>query len=417
MSRIPALEASLRDAAARIERRESNAGPRRTGRRMRIPTRSLVLAALLLIVITATAAAGTLIALRGTVIPGPSPRDVPPEQSPVPDSAKLAPIRSKDPAGAPPWTLRIARSKTGFTCSTVGQVKGGQFGIVGLDGTFRRLAVGVVDGCGVERADASTLVGARVLDADQARDVRTIVNGVGGPDLRAVTVETIDGPKRIPVTDQGVFIAAFRGYPEDLAVRVTLRFADGHVEDHPFGASRFVVPDPAGGRAWKIDMYGMGRPTSAACQKAFSRGRPCQPDRSPVKNCLRFKPARETRNPSMSSLVCGYTRFIGAGREMHVAGYFFGVRREPHGTAATASWRKHPRRTAVIGMAGEEVARIKVEGPEGTRRAGIDERRVFLLLYGPQVRPGQLTVKVTMRDGRTRVYKGDTNVVKGDLRP
>lgn len=414
MSRIPALETSLREAARRIE---GPGHPRRSGRRLHAPARSLALAVVLLVAITATAAAGTLIALRGTVIPGPSPRDVPPEQSPVPASAEVTPPRASDPAGGAPWALRIARSKAGFTCSTVGQVKDGQFGLVGLDGTFRRLAVGVVDGCGVERANASTLVGARVMDADSATDVRTIVNGVGGPDLRAVTVETIDGRKRIPITEQGVFVAAFRGYPEDLAVRVTLRFADGHVEDHPFGASRFVVPDPDGGRAWKIESFGMGRPTSAACQKAFSRGRPCKPDRSPVKNCVRFKPARETRNPPMSSLVCGYTRLIGSGRATRVRGYFFGVRREPHGTAAAASWRKHPDRTAVFGMAGKEVARIEVEGPEGTRRAGIDERRVFLLLYGPEVRPEQLTVRVTMRDGRTRTYQGDTNVVKGDLRP
>lgn len=388
----------------------------RRGSRLRIhtPLRPLVLAVVLLVAVAATAAAGTLVVLRGSVIPAPAPIDVPDEQTPVPGSAKLAETRAADPAGGTPWTMRVAESRTGFVCSTVGQVVDGQFGLVGLDGKFRRLAVGIVDGCGHPRDNAATLIGARVFDADRLADVRTVVNGIGGRELRKVTVEARGRPHQIPVEDGGVFVAAFRGYPEDLGVRVSLRFADGHVENHPFGASQFVTPDPVGGRAWTLEVGGIGRPTSASCQDAMRRGKPCPPDMRPVKNCVRFHPAREGLNQPWSTQVCGYTTLKRVrSRGLRQFGYFFGVRREGPGpaTGRGPSWGNHPPRTSVYGFAGMDVARIEVDGPGGTRQATIDQRRAFLLLYGPKVKPEQLTVRVFKTDGKVETYRGDTNTV------
>ena len=77
-------------------------------------------------------------------------------------------VRAADPGGGLPWTVRVARGKTGFTCTTVGQVKDGVFGLSGLDGVFRRLAGELSDACG----QGGTLTGARVLVANRVRDVR-----------------------------------------------------------------------------------------------------------------------------------------------------------------------------------------------------------------------------------------------------
>jgi hypothetical protein len=307
--------------------------------------------------------------------------------------------------------LRIAQSRTGLLCSTVGQVVGGQFGLVGLDRRFRTLATGIVDGCGQERDNAASLVGARVFDARQARDVRTVVNGVAGPQLRRVLVEARRLRRDVPVGAGGVFVTALRGYPEDLGIRVALSFADGHVERHPFGVSASVVPDPTGGRAWRAEAFQFGRPIPRRCVKRGPH-RACPAANGPTEVCVRFLPARQTRNPPFSEAVCG--RFADPRRR---SGYFFGVRREVPGPAFlpgdvyAAGWKHHPPRTAVFGIAGQDVARVDVDGPGGRRRVTIAPGGTFVSVYGPDVRPADLVVRVTLRGGRVETHRGDANLV------
>jgi hypothetical protein len=50
--------------------------------------------------------------------------------------AVLTALRVADPAGGPPWGLRLTRTTRGDVCLTVGRVVRGQLGALGIDGSF-----------------------------------------------------------------------------------------------------------------------------------------------------------------------------------------------------------------------------------------------------------------------------------------
>ncbi|HMJ33797.1 MAG TPA: hypothetical protein VK501_07760 [Baekduia sp.] len=384
------VEAARRRAAAGAAGRGTTRVPRR-----RPPLRTLLVAAAILVPTAGTAAAGTLLALRGSAIPAPDA--VPPEQTPVPNTSRVSELRAADPAaGIPPWTVRVARSETGLLCSTVGQVVDGQFGLVGLDGRFRTIADGVSDSCGSERRGAASLVGARVFDAKQRADVRTVVSGFGGSDLRRVDVETLGRSVRAPVRD-GVFATVLRGYPEDNAIRATLTFASGRHEVHDFGRSAFVVPDPLGGPAWRTTAYMVSG------------------DR---RSCTAFRWARQVAGGPQSPTGCGD---LGEGR--HRRGWYFAVRKIRPGTGGRpfelqgeGNWGRHPARTAVWGGAGEDVAAVSVQvGTGRPRRLTIPPSRVFLSVLDPKVDLASITVRLRLKSGRTVVAHGSTGLVHHKL--
>ena len=152
------------DAAARRE-------PAR-GLRLRRWLRGAALTLAVALGVAATAAA-TVAALRGTVIPAPDARVLPAEQTSLGGTSVLTAPRSADPAGGPPWALRLTRSQTGQTCTTVGQVRDGVFGIVGEDRVFRQIPTAVVDSCG-----RGLLLGSRIVAAATSRATRSVVFGV-----------------------------------------------------------------------------------------------------------------------------------------------------------------------------------------------------------------------------------------------
>jgi hypothetical protein len=388
---IDGLERDLVEAARR------RAAGRDTVRvlRRRPPLRTLLLAAALLAVTAGTAAAGTLLALRGSAIP--APQAVPPEQTPVPGTSRVSAIRAADPApGVPPWTIRIARSETGLVCSTVGQVSGGRFGLVGLDGRFRAIADGVSDSCGAERKGAASLIGARVFDAARRSDIRTVVSGVGGSALRRVEVQTVGGRRRVPVVG-GAFAVVLRGYPEDDAIRATLTFASGRREVHDFGRSPSAVPDPLGGPAWRATAFmvsGDGR------------------------SCTSFNWARQAPGGPQSPSACGD---LGTGR--HRLGWYVAARRIEPGTGGPpfepigdGMWGDHPARTAVWGGVGEDVASLSVQvAAQPPRAVTLPVNRVFLAVFSPRVDPGSITVRLKLKNGRTVVARGSTGLVDHPL--
>ncbi|MGX6449647.1 hypothetical protein ACVU7I_16530, partial [Patulibacter sp. S7RM1-6] len=356
-----------------------------------------VAAAVVLTGATAAAAgAGTLYALRGSVIPAPAAQDVPHEQTPVPGSARVSALRVADPqAGVPPWTLRVARSDTGYLCSTVGQVQDGDFGIVGLDRRFRPLAEGIADSCGQEQRGAASLVGARVLDGRTPRDVRTVVNGVAGRGLRRVDVVTAGGTTTAAIdAGTGAFAAVLRGYPEDLGLRVRLRFADGRTQREDLGWDPWLVLDPEGGRAWRATSF-------------MTSG--------DARDCVRFSWARPARDAPRGPDACGAIR----GANDHPRGVFFAVRRlaghrevkEPSGMRS--SWHGAPARTVVWGGFGEDVRRVTVVDDAGRRHDGRRGTGTTILAVLPgSVDPRDVRVRVEFRDGRTRTYRGDTNLAE-----
>lgn len=398
---IEGLERDLVAAARRQAAGETPlpVRPRGDRRRWRWSGRTLAVA-LVLGTGTATAtAAATVAVLRGSVIPAPAARDVPREQTPVPSTARVSALRVADPhRGVPPWTLRIARSDTGYLCSTVGQVRGGAFGLVGLDGRFRTLAAGVTDSCGQEQRTGASLVGARVFAGRRPADVRTVVSGIAGPRLRTVVLATATGRRAVAHRPDGAFAAVERGYPEDLGLDVVLTFADGHRERHALGRDPSVVLDPAGGPAWKPERYSVA---------------------GDARDCVTFGAARAAPGRPQAPAACGALRRSGAdGRQ----GVFFAVRRLTSRTVRppaerqlrSGDWRGDPPRTAIWGAFGDDVRSVTVRGLPGRRgpvqvalRGG-----VILGVFPGDVDPGALRVVVERKDGGHDTYRGDTHLVR-----
>ena len=96
------LEQDLVDAARRLS---PDAPPARAKRR-RPPFGSFLLAGAVALVVGGSAAAGTLIVLRGSVIPAPSETDAGPSQTVAPRSSTVLPLRARDPGGGAPYALR-----------------------------------------------------------------------------------------------------------------------------------------------------------------------------------------------------------------------------------------------------------------------------------------------------------------------
>ncbi|WP_026909590.1 hypothetical protein [Patulibacter minatonensis] len=403
-----------RDLVAAAARRAATNGPAHApgttgapagdGRRRSfgLPLRT-VLVALVIGGTTASAgAAATLVALRGSVIPAPSAADVPREQTPVPDSVRVSAVRAPDPApGVPPWTVRVARSTTGYVCSTIGQVSGGVFGLVGLDGRFRPLAPGVTNSCGQEQRDAASLIGARTLAARRDADARVVVSGVAGDRLRRVVVSTSQGRRTVPHDAGGAFVTVYRGHPEDLGAEATLTFDGGRIQRVPLGRDPAVLLDPLGGPAWRA--------------QAGSTD-------DDERNCVSFGTVRRVPGGPQSPPACGLLGPAGDPTAPST-GVFFAVRRlsaitvrrSPERRRFTGDWRGDPPRTAVWGGMGRDVRSVAVLGVPG-RSAPVQIVRprsgsAFLGVFPPTVRPSSLRVRVTLRDGTVRTYRGDTNLV------
>ena len=174
----------------------------------RRPTLRLIVVWLLALLGIGATAAATVAALRSTVIQPPDPAIVAAHQTPLASSVALTTPHSPDPAGGPPWGLRLTRSETGQTCTTVGQIRDGVFGIVGQDGTYRQIPTPIADACG-----RGLLLGSRIVSAATPGATRSIVYGVVGTTTRRVTLVTTRGRRTLTLGERGSFVAALRGYP------------------------------------------------------------------------------------------------------------------------------------------------------------------------------------------------------------
>jgi hypothetical protein len=125
-------------------------------------------------------------------------------------------------------------------------------------------------------------------------------------------------------------------------------------------------------------------------------------------NPVRGDPRAQPRSPR----ACGKHPYDVTG-----GGVFFALRR-------ITGW-KGPPRTAVWGFAGTDIARVEVLGPHPGEVRRLQRREVkgphgkvlgkegpLLAVYGPHVGPDSLAVRVTRRDGTTRTYHSDTNLIK-----
>ena len=234
------------------------------------------------------------------------------------------------------------------------------------------------------------MIGTRVFAAKRFRDVRTVVNGVAA-DVERVTLAARGGaPREVPHSAEGAFVAVLAGYPEDAQPVVTLHRRDGSRRRYAFAHDPFVVPDPFGGRAWKLEGSSLGRVTKPGAPR---RRRP----RLQV-SCVRFTTARTVpgeRHVS-SPPVCGLEP---GGPRLPDRTLFFvtrrltGDRRTGADVMLDGDWNDHPPRTVVYGSARGH-RRVVVTAPGLRRAARPTTNGSFLVILPPRTLPSAVSVQV-----------------------
>jgi hypothetical protein len=134
MTLLPEVEHALLDAVSR-----DHTARRRTPL-ARIRARSLRLPAIALLALLGTATIA--LAASGVILTG---SNVPTHGRPRPDygfgapvrgGTELLPLRAPDPAGGPPWGIRIIRTTRGYVCAQIGRMHDDMLGELGIDGAF-----------------------------------------------------------------------------------------------------------------------------------------------------------------------------------------------------------------------------------------------------------------------------------------
>ena len=357
--------------------------------------RALVIGLALAVLLAGVAAAAILIS-RGKALPAPNARDLSSSGVPIPGSAHLAGLDAPDPdPAAPPWDIRISRTRAGETCTAVGQVLDGQFGIVGLDNVFRALPLGGVDACGVQSPNGPLLAGARVFLGDASTEARTVVNGIAGAGARSVIAYGPEGPRKLALGPEGSFIAVYRGYVEDVRPRIVVVSADGRSHTIAFASSTaFEVADPDGGSPWQAS----GGP-------GLAPGSYADEDCAQVSQELgRSDPSRP--GASLTPEVCG---------RLGQPALFVLMRRFVPGSGEGTGfpWGNKPARTLVYGAASLRVASLTLSGAGAPRSLAIDPHGgVFVAVLDGHVDPRSLTLTAHLHNGRSISYTRSTGVLE-----
>jgi hypothetical protein len=362
--------------------------------------RTLLLALALALLLGGVAAAAVLIT-QGAPLPAPNAVDLQSSGVPLPATVRLAGLDAPDPdPSEPPWDIRLSRTRAGETCTAVGQVLGGQFGIVGLDHVFRALPLGGADACGVDAPDGPVLAGARVFVGTSAQSARTVVNGVAGSGARSVTVYGPEGPRALRLGPQGSFITVYPGYVEEVRPRVVVVTRDGASHTIAFAQSAaFEVADPDGGSPWEAsgeaDLGPGAYPDESCAQASQELGRA---------NPSRF-------NSPLTPEVCGrlgeHPLFVLMRRFVAGSGEHTGF-----------PWGDNPARTLVYGAAAPRVASLTLSGAGTPRRLAIDPHGgVFLAVLDGHVDPRSLTLTARLRDGSSVSYRRSANLLEPPFTP
>ena len=153
----------------------------------------------------------------------------------LPKDGRLLPIRVSDPAGGPPWGIRLIKTTRGETCIQVGRVVDGQIGALGIDGSwgndhkFHEIKPNdqLADICGATDAAGNGFVNDDVHGAPASVDVpiyngrgipspasaeRMIEVGLLGPEATSITYKTPGGQLKTERTAGGVgaYLVVFR---------------------------------------------------------------------------------------------------------------------------------------------------------------------------------------------------------------
>jgi hypothetical protein len=108
--------------------------PAGQSRRHRAPVIGALLAASVVMTGGALAAAGVIPPGKPLTSPLPTPDPDRGEGAVIASSARVLGLRVPDPAGGPPWGLRIVKTTRGATCLQPGRVVDGKLGVLGQDG-------------------------------------------------------------------------------------------------------------------------------------------------------------------------------------------------------------------------------------------------------------------------------------------
>lgn len=221
MTLLPEVERALLDAVSRHQ------AARRSSRLAHVRTRSFrlpALAVLLLLGTTTIALAASGVILTGSNVPiHGTPRPGYGFGVPSRGSGVLLPLRAPDPAGGPPWGMRVLRTTRGYLCAELGRVDDGRLGELGIDGSFhddgrfhplpanalpegRGLGFNVVCESPGRSGFAATIIGVEPSAAGKPGEktspragLREISLGLLGKHAREITYRSEDGLKRADV--------------------------------------------------------------------------------------------------------------------------------------------------------------------------------------------------------------------------
>ncbi len=355
---------------------------------------SAVAVSIVLLLLAAAATAAVLLIQQGSPLPAPHAQDLRSSGIPLPGSAHLAGLDAPDPESSnPPWDLRLSRTSTGETCTAVGQVFDGRFGIVGLDRVFRALPLGSVDSCGIDGGDGPVLVGAKGFVGDTPRQTRTVLSGIAGAGARSVTAYATGAPRRLRLGPEGSFMTVYSGEPEAVRPRVSIVMRDGRTHTIALEQSgAFEAPDPEGGGAW-----------------AASTEPDLEANAFPDEDCVQV-----TREPSQSEpshVTLSLTPEI-CGR-LSTSPLFVQMRRfVPGEDSAPFPWGDSQSRTIVYGIAAPRVASIELTGAGAARTLAIDRQGgAFMAVLDGHVDPRSLTLTATLHGGAVLAYRHPTGLL------
>lgn len=328
MSVVPEIEHQLRGAAERVARspiRRALASVRRW--RGRLLARPLLVG--LLVVSSAT---GVALAARALVEVGsPAPREYPNlGERILPTGTRLLSLRIADPAGGPPWGMRLifttadhrADGTRGdaahWGCVQIGRVLDGELGVLGQDGAFHDdgrfhpLAPDVLYGTSeamIECVLPSQSFSFTDASADRsgdpvpregvrppARELRSISFGLLGPDAASVTYRTSSGLRTEPVSSgRGAYLIV------EPVAHAGSQFEHGGSDVGSVSQHVLILPPPGlkgstvSAITYRLGSHtctsGFGAPVSTRCPMP----RPALP--------VSHKPARNLREPLRLTLV------------------------------------------------------------------------------------------------------------------
>jgi hypothetical protein len=194
-------------------------------------------------------ATGSALAASGVLRSGaPVEAPVPPisnayEGAVIPGSVHLLALRVADPAGGPPWGLRVAKTTRGLTCVQFGRVLRGRLGVIGRDGAyaddgaFHPFTANFLDGtgCGTDDARGDAFVNEQfhgipssALIGDQRHttggcytektrrtacppsELRDVYFGLLGPDAESITRTGSRGATTATAGTDGAYLIVLR---------------------------------------------------------------------------------------------------------------------------------------------------------------------------------------------------------------